>query len=151
MFRRGKIYAIRDSRNNEPVYIGSTCNQLCCRWGNHKSIVQFGTACGNGSQTPVHAHMNHEGIWNFNVCLLESYPCNSRGELRERERFWVLRDNPKFFNPMIFTNAKQCNKLPINCECGASVSKTCYRAHLKTIKHQKLLSEIKRKLVNQVS
>ena len=144
MFRRGKIYAIRDTRSNIAVYIGSTCNQLCKRWGNHKSIVQFGTKCGNGSQTPVHLFMIKEGIWNFNICLLEAFPCQSRAGLRDRERAWVIREKPVFFNPMVFTCAKACNRVPINCECGAIVSKACYRKHLKTAKHQKQISVVKK-------
>ena len=139
MFQRGKIYGIRDARTNKAIYIGSTVNQLCCRWGNHKSIARFGTKCGNGSQTPVHVHMNNEGIWNFNVCLLEAFQCNSRGALRARERVWVMRDKPEFFNPMVFTDSKKCNKVPITCDCGSIVSKACYKAHLKTAKHTKQL------------
>ena len=37
---------------------------------------------------------NQYGIKNFEIILIESYPCNSKDELRARENYWINQLNP---------------------------------------------------------
>jgi len=84
-YSRGKIYKIV-SQTNDDIYIGSTCEKyLSKRLGDHachfRDFVEKdkGTYCSS-----------HEIIKNgdYSIILLEAYPCNSKDELRAREREW---------------------------------------------------------------
>ena len=48
-YSKAKIYGITDARDDECIYVGASCNQLCCRWGNHRNIVVHGNRAHNGS------------------------------------------------------------------------------------------------------
>ena len=76
-YQLGKIYKIVCNETGEQ-YIGATCQQkLCTRLAQHvskkndcssKAIIDRG---------------------NYDMLLIESYPCSSRDELHQRERFHI--------------------------------------------------------------
>lgn len=75
-YQKGKIYAIR-SHNSNFIYIGSTCQKLCVRFGGHKAV-------SNKCKSKVVVDCGDSYIE-----LIESYPCQSREELTARENYWI--------------------------------------------------------------
>jgi len=85
-YQLGKIYKIVDNTNNN-CYIGSTCEPTLARRlaghvndhkryldGKHKSFTSSFDILKNND---------------YDIVLIESYPCNSKDELFARERFWT--------------------------------------------------------------
>ena len=68
-----QIYALVDVRTSEYIYLSGTCNQLCCRMGNHRSIVMHGPSACNGTYQPVHQYMKRNGLENFSILQIEPY------------------------------------------------------------------------------
>ena len=136
-YSKAKIYGIADARTGECIYVGASCNLLCCRWGNHRNIVVHGRAAHNGSAGMLHHYMKAEGFWNFGICEIEAYPCKGRLQLRERERQIVMERRPRFFNAYSMVCAKRTpgSRASVKCECGAVVSKAGLRSHQRTAKH----------------
>ena len=78
-YRLGKIYKLS---NGHLVYIGSTAQpQLSMRLGDHKSGYKRWV---NGSKKYVSSFELFK-VGTPTIELIESYPCNSRDELRSRE------------------------------------------------------------------
>ena len=86
-YQHSKIYKLVNNINDN-FYIGSTTKKrLCERKNGHyqdskkKSNLLFD-------------EINQYGIKNFEIILIESYPCNSKDELRARENYWINQLNP---------------------------------------------------------
>ena len=150
-YAQGHIYGIADARDDECIYVGASCNQLCCRWGNHRNIVVHGNRAHNGSAGMLHHYMKAEGFWNFGICEIEAYPCKGRLQLRERERQVVMERRPRFFNAYSMVCAKRTpgSRSSVQCTCGAVVTKAGLRSHQRTAKHRKAISLTMGSLVPQ--
>ena len=74
-YQTGKIYKVTSSAGNP--YIGSTCLPLAVRKSLHKSL-------GDRYSVKIHIHQP-----DFEIQLVEEYPCFSRTELTQRERYWI--------------------------------------------------------------
>ena len=102
-YQNGKIYKIVNDINVK-IYVGSTCNPLSKRMGQHRSVANNFITSGNG--TEIQRHMYDLGIGHFEIILLESFPCLNRDELNKRERYYVeqlkseLNNNRIFFCPI---------------------------------------------------
>lgn len=89
-YSQGKIYEIIDDTGKR--YIGSTIQRLRRRFKKH--ITEF------------KKHITHKrkcssielNLDKAKISLLEKYPCNTRKELLERERYWI--DNTECVNKM---------------------------------------------------
>ena len=88
-YAQGHIYGIADARTGECIYVGASCNLLCCRWGNHRNIVVHGRAAHNGSAGLLHAYMKAEGLWHFGIFEIEAYPCGPQAMGRNQLRAWL--------------------------------------------------------------
>ena len=78
-YENGKIYKLVNDINDN-FYVGSTVNSLAKRKYWHKS---------KGTMVPrVKAIYDAIGWNQLKIVLVESYPCDSNDELRQRERFW---------------------------------------------------------------
>ena len=141
-YSKATIYGITDARNDECIYVGASCNQLCCRWGNHRNIVVHGNRAHNGSAGLLHQYMKEQGLWNFGICEIEAFPCAGRLQLRERERQVVMERRPRFFNAYSMVCAKRTpgSRSSVRCTCGAVVTKAGLRSHQRTAKHRSLTS-----------
>lgn len=84
-YQRGKIYKLICNTTNK-CYIGSTCeDRLCKRIQKHKDSYrryQKGTY-NYTSSYEIFANNNYD------ILLVENYPCNSKDELHSRERYWI--------------------------------------------------------------
>jgi len=79
-YNNGKIYKII-SKNTDMIYIGSTVKEkLKTRLNEHK------------------CHFRKDNLWishllllwdDAEIKLIEDYPCNTLGELRKREQYWL--------------------------------------------------------------
>jgi hypothetical protein len=84
-YQLGKIYKIIDLNSNE-CYIGSTCEPtLARRLANHVSDYKTFLK-GNRGYVSSFAII---AKGDYDIVLVESYPCNNKDELHARERYWT--------------------------------------------------------------
>jgi hypothetical protein len=85
-YQLGKIYKIVCNTTNK-VYVGSTCEPtLAKRLANHKrSYKAYMEKKARGYATSFEII----GGNNYEIVLLENYPCHSRDELHKRERHYI--------------------------------------------------------------
>ncbi len=84
-YQDSKIYKIVNYENDD-IYIGSTCEPTLARRlakhvGNYKSYL-------NGKGNYVTSFKIIE-TGNYDIQLIELYPCNSKMELHAREGYWI--------------------------------------------------------------
>ena len=95
----GKVYKLVHS-NSDLIYIGSTTKLLCNRLSSHK-------APSNKAQSKKLFAI--DGI--VNIELIEAYPCTSKEELKERERYHIELNKDKVVNKNIPNRTiKESNK-----------------------------------------
>lgn len=85
-YKNAKIYQIVNSVDKQ-TYVGSTIQTLSSRFNRHKS-------CARKHTTPICQHIRNVGEQHFSITLIETFPCNNRFELEERERYWILTLKP---------------------------------------------------------
>jgi len=83
-YQLGKIYKIVDLSTDE-CYIGSTCQPtLAKRLAKH--VEAYKRYC-NGKEHWIISSFHILANENYDIVLIEDYPCDTRGELHSRERF----------------------------------------------------------------
>lgn len=88
-YQNGKIYKLVSISDGQVIYVGSTKNVLEKRVSMHKYSSTTEKA------SPVHIWIQKNGGWeNVKAELVELYPCNSKKELEERERYWIEQLKP---------------------------------------------------------
>jgi hypothetical protein len=139
-YQRGKIYKLI-SPNTDKIYIGSTTEPtLACRLREHR--------VGHRKwQAGKYHHISSFILLNAGDCsiiLLESYPCNSKDELRAREQHHID------LHADICVNMRRAHTTPeqhhearnehIVCECGGKYTRANWSIHTKTAGHQQYLA-----------
>ena len=81
-YDNGKIYRITNNIDNM-IYIGSTCLPLRKRLYCHKKEQHS----GKGQNRRLFLHAKKYGWKEFDIYLLEKFPCDTKEELRQREEF----------------------------------------------------------------
>jgi len=85
-YQKGKIYRIICNTTGLQYY-GSTCeDKLCKRLAHHKSDYN---GFINGKQHNFMTSFNIIKNDNYEIVLVENYPCNSKDELHQRERYYI--------------------------------------------------------------
>ena len=157
-YQLGKIYKI-ECNVTEKVYIGSTCEPTLARrltkhLTNYKRYL-------NGTYSYVSSFDVLQNR-NYDIVLIESYPCNSKDELHSRERYHT--NNIDCVNKIKCQGMKnelgkkeydkynyEKNKDIINgkhdCICGNSYTFGHKARHEKTQKHQQYLYYLKYKTI----
>lgn len=102
-YKNGKIYRIVCNETGKQ-YIGSTCMTLCKRIYKHKEGYTFYM---RGKHNYVSSFVIIEKN-NFNIVLIEEYPCENKHQLRSRERYWI--ENSICVNLTIPTRTKKENR-----------------------------------------
>ena len=87
-YQTSKIYKIV-SIDSDDVYIGSTTFHLSTRLSKHKSDYKQYL---NGKRGYVTSFKILEKN-NYDIVLIEEFPCNSKQELHERERYHIENNN----------------------------------------------------------
>ncbi len=78
-YQQGKIYRITDNSYTK-CYYGSTTRNLNVRMKEH---------CFRYSRCKAKEIIDEFGIVNCKIELIEAFPCNSKSELEQRERFYI--------------------------------------------------------------
>ena len=88
-YANGKIYKLCSS-NTPLVYIGSTCSELKKRKCNHKGVyeAQKRGTLKRGNCVPTSTQIFEAG-GDITIVLVELFPCASKMELEQRERYWI--------------------------------------------------------------
>jgi hypothetical protein len=95
-YSKGKIYQIVDYTNDN-VYVGSTCEPtLARRLANHVNNYK---AYLNGDKKYMSSYKIIENN-NYDILLIEAYPCNTRDELHKREGYYI-KNTPNCVNKFI--------------------------------------------------
>ena len=100
-YANGKIYKIVDN-TSEKVYIGSTCKTLKHRLSGHVSAYKKFIKGKYHYITSFDIFKNDD----YEILLVESFPCNFKDELLARERYWTNKVNcinkykPGLFNEL---------------------------------------------------
>lgn len=157
-YQKSVIYKIVS--NNPDIldcYVGSTTN-FNKRKASHKALHN------NPNSTkynfPIYKYIRDNGGWdNFDMILIENYPCDNQNELHARERHFIenLKANlnrviptrtPKEYREGHREEKKEINKKYqeyrddsiIECECGTQFRKSNKVRHNKSNKHQEFLN-----------
>jgi len=96
-YQDGKIYKIVDNTNDN-VYIGSTCTLLCKRLAQHKENYRQYLKGQFANLSSFQIITND----NYDIVLVEKYPCKDKEELHKRERHYI-ETTPNCVNKMIPT------------------------------------------------
>lgn len=84
-YSKGKIYRLVSPSGL--TYIGSTCQSLAVRKAEHKRHYFHWR---NGKFRYVTSFKIFEDdLNNYDIVLIENYPCESKEELHKRERHWI--------------------------------------------------------------
>ncbi len=107
-YNNGKIYTIRCYEDKNLIYVGSTCQPLYKRWGDHKRTARNKDY---SSKSLLYNKMAEIGIDKFYIELYENYKCKSKEELNHREgqiireigtlnyyKYYFIYDLPKIEN-----------------------------------------------------
>jgi hypothetical protein len=81
-YSKGKIYCIK-SYQTDKVYYGSTCEDLNIRFNGHKCDSNIKTLTSSQILQYTDAYIE----------LVEEFPCNTKAELHNRERYYI-ENNP---------------------------------------------------------
>jgi hypothetical protein len=104
-YKHTKIYMIKND-SDDLVYIGSTCSPL-----SHRLYRYCSDAC-NGKTAKFYKHIRTIGQFEFNINLLEEYPCSTDFEMRCREQYWMDKqtDSSLLLNSRHAVSIKAFNK-----------------------------------------
>ena len=155
-YTKSLIYKLCCKDNNiKDVYIGSTTNFIS-RKREHKKNCNKGTSKEYNNKKYIFIREN--GGWdNWEMILIEKYPCNDNLELRKRERE-IFEINKSTLNSEIpYMDKKEYHKkyysedrhkktnfynAKIICECGFVSCKRTYKRHLQNKLHAKNMEKI---------
>ena len=156
-YKNTKIYKIYSPSNKDLVYIGHTTKQyLSQRLAKH--VNQYHYWLNNQeTQGRTTSYSIFEQCNDYQIILVENYPCNDVNEARSRERYYI--ENNECINKNIpgRTNVERCatryankkeiisdsNKQKIQCECGATVRKVDITRHRRSQKHLSFIAQLK--------
>jgi hypothetical protein len=83
-YLNGKIYKLI-SNQTDKIYIGSTCQSLCKRYGDHNSHYRYWKKTNNNYVTSFEIIQYDD----CDIILLENYSCQNKNELHAKERHWI--------------------------------------------------------------
>jgi len=80
-YKNSKIYKIVDNTTGNVYYGSTTKSRLCQRLSQHKCEYKQGKTYLS----------SHDILKNgdYDIVLVELYPCNNKDELHKRERYWI--------------------------------------------------------------
>ena len=83
-YQLGKIYKIVDNTNNN-IYVGSTCEPNLARRLSNQIYDYKRREIRNSNMTSFQIFDNN----NYDIILIENYPCERKDELHARERYYI--------------------------------------------------------------
>ena len=169
-YQQGKIYKIECNVTGK-VYIGSTCkNTLAERLSQHVRNYK----CYLDGKSHYVSSFDVLQNRNYDIVLIESYPCISKDELHARERYWTNnidcvnkiknqgmynelgeKEFRKQYNKEYSKQYREKNKDIIHakknekheCICGGKYTHVQKQRHIRSAKHQQYLYYLKYKTI----
>lgn len=135
-YQKAIIYIIIGKNDDcEDVYYGATTQGINTRWSKHK------TSYKNDKKYKCRSSIIFEkyGIENCECKIIESYPCNNKEELTEREKYYIQNNNCvniSGLNTQEMLNTKKQEYKELNKEYIAEQNKI-YREKNKSIISEK--------------
>jgi hypothetical protein len=106
-YKNGKIYKITSDSCNK-IYIGSTCQPLYKRLGQHKTAYKCFLG---GKQQHKTSSFELIKLDDAIITLIEDYPCERKEQLCSRERYYIELNKDICINKQIPTRTrKECKK-----------------------------------------
>ena len=163
-YSKGKIYKIVDFDTDE-CYVGSTCEPtLARRLAGHVGVFKC-FQNGKGNYVTSFKILEND---NYDIQLIENFPCESKDELHSREGHWIKRmdcvnkciagripgessyESRKRNKEKIIERSKKYNldnkekirekqSKKMDCECGGKHTVANKALHERTVKHHKYL------------
>ncbi len=99
----GMIYKVVNKSDPDEFYIGSTKSKLRMRWDGHKGHARSNKI----PSCQLHVRMREIGHENFQIVLLEEWPCDNRDQLRQREDHWITTLRPCLNKNRAFTSEEE--------------------------------------------
>ena len=143
-YQKGTIYKIvcKDKLITDS-YVGSTCSFSHRRCMHKKTTINKVSHLYN---IPLYAFIRNNGGWdNFDMIIIENYPCTSRIELLTRERHYYDELKPSLNVNMPMRSTKEYNSQPHRMEQARRKSKLYYNNN-----KQKVLNREKSKRINKI-
>ena len=136
-YNKTVIYKIQcKDQNITDTYIGhTTCYYQ--RYRLHKSNCTNDKA--KSYNYKIYKIIRENGGWdNWDMVIVENYPCNNITEAKERERYWIetLGCNLNMRTP---SRKRPERKIFFNCDCGGTYSNYNKNIHFKSNKHTKYI------------
>lgn len=100
-YQNGKIYKIIYLKDLNKIYIGSTYRTLKQRFTQHKAQSKKNYENNKITKYNFHTFLFENNYENFQMELIENFPCNSKQELENREHIIMteyLQQNYELFN-----------------------------------------------------
>ena len=148
-YENGKIYLLKNHKDKDKVYVGSTTRELHERFLEHKSRHKS----FDKTKKQANLYKNIE-CWNdWYIELYEEYSCKTKRELEEREKEVILEhgtlntciptrsdEEYRIFNKQKkreydLEYRKEREKESIICECGGKYKPRHKSTHLNTNTH----------------
>lgn len=137
-YNKSVIYCIKSlNQGIDKVYIGSSTN-LKRRKCQHKY------ACNNENNKEYNYNVfqyirKNGGFNNFEIEVIENYPCNSEEDLKKRERFYIERYGENVLNKQLPTQTLkeyiEKSKQKIECDiCKSIISRSSLVKHRSSFK-----------------
>lgn len=100
-YQNGKIYKIVNTVDDK-IYVGSTTLSLTKRFKLHKNPNQKWFCC-------CYEHFINVGFNNVDIELIEDYPCDTKKELLEREKYFIneLKSELNIQSPILSDKEKK--------------------------------------------
>ena len=84
-YKNGKIYCIRNTINDDDIYVGSTCQPISKRMAKHRGYIND----KKQQHRMLYVKMVEHGVDNFYIELVEDCPCDNLEQLRRREGHFI--------------------------------------------------------------
>ena len=115
------------------IYVGHTCNHIRRKYEHKKCSIN-----PNSKDYNCYVYKfirDNGGFQNWDMTMIEEYPCENKLEAERRERYWIETLNSTL-------NQKIPTRMPsekFKCECGCEITNSHQARHKRTNKHLELL------------
>ena len=141
IYENAKVFQVIDNTTGD-IFIGSTCEpNLSRKLAQYVSDMKAYYKVGSKAKfRTVYAILANE---NYNIELLENYPCKSQDELNQRVGHYI-RNNENVINRIKegLKSEEECKRIKLDsnpkimCECGKEINKRSFEKHKESIRHK---------------
>jgi hypothetical protein len=112
-YSKALIYGIYDKRTDVCINVGQTAIKMSSRWSVYKTSAKSAKARNSAAWI-----RNHGGSDNFEMKLIENWPCTKKAELTARENYYI-----QLMQPACNVQGNIAVLFPKTiCACGKSIS-----------------------------